>query len=201
MSATTEKAILAGGCFWGMQDLIRKRPGIVSTRVGYSGGDVANATYRNHGTHAEAIEITFDPSVTSYREILEFFFQIHDPTTAQPPGQRRRGPATARRSSIWTTSSAGLQRTPLPTSRPPASGRARWSRRSRPRVPSGRPNLSTRTIWSVIPTATPVTSPARAGCCPAGVTPSPVSCRAFRSACSVQAGTIARKKLCMTSLI
>jgi peptide methionine sulfoxide reductase MsrA len=71
-----EKALLAGGCFWGMQDLIRKRPGIISTRVGYSGGDVANATYRHHGAHAEAIEITFDPSVTSYREILEFFFQI-----------------------------------------------------------------------------------------------------------------------------
>ena len=86
MSATTEKAILAGGCFWGMQDLIRKRPGIISTRVGYSGGDVPNATYRNHGTHAEAIEITFDPSVTSYREILEFFFQIHDPTTRNRQG-------------------------------------------------------------------------------------------------------------------
>src|ERR1039458_7603945 len=86
MSGTTEKAILAGGCFWGMQDLIRKRPGVVSTRVGYSGGDVANATYRHHGTHAEAIEITFDPSVTSYREILEFFFQIHDPTTVNRQG-------------------------------------------------------------------------------------------------------------------
>jgi len=78
VSATTEKAVLAGGCFWGMQDLIRKRPGVISTRVGYTGGDVANATYRNHGTHAEAIEIVFDPSVTSYRDILEFFFQIHD---------------------------------------------------------------------------------------------------------------------------
>ena len=86
MSATTEKAILAGGCFWGMQDLIRKRPGVITTRVGYTGGDVANATYRNHGTHAEAIEITFDPSVTSYREILEFFFQIHDPTTKNRQG-------------------------------------------------------------------------------------------------------------------
>ena len=86
MSATTEKAILAGGCFWGMQDLIRKRPGVITTRVGYTGGDVANATYRNHGTHAEAIEITFDPSVTSYRDILEFFFQIHDPTTKNRQG-------------------------------------------------------------------------------------------------------------------
>lgn len=83
---STEKAILAGGCFWGMQDLIRKMPGVVSTRVGYSGGDVANATYRNHGTHAEAIEISFDPAVLSYRKILEFFFQIHDPSTANRQG-------------------------------------------------------------------------------------------------------------------
>jgi peptide-methionine (S)-S-oxide reductase len=83
---STEKAILAGGCFWGMQDLIRKMPGVVATRVGYSGGDVANATYRNHGTHAEAIEISFDPAVLSYRKILEFFFQIHDPSTANRQG-------------------------------------------------------------------------------------------------------------------
>ena len=82
----SEKAILAGGCFWGMQDLIRKRPGVMSTRVGYSGGDVPNATYRNHGTHAEAIEIVFDPVQTSYRNILEFFFQIHDPTTKDRQG-------------------------------------------------------------------------------------------------------------------
>lgn len=83
---TIEKAILAGGCFWGMQDLIRKMPGVESTRVGYSGGDVPNATYRNHGTHAEAIEINFDPSVISYRKILEFFFQIHDPSTPNRQG-------------------------------------------------------------------------------------------------------------------
>jgi peptide-methionine (S)-S-oxide reductase len=81
-----ERAVLAGGCFWGMQDLIRKRPGVISTRVGYSGGDVPNATYRNHGTHAEAIEIVFDPAKTSYREMLEFFFQIHDPTTVNRQG-------------------------------------------------------------------------------------------------------------------
>ena len=86
MSEAVEKAILAGGCFWGMQDLIRKRPGVLSTRVGYSGGDVPNATYRNHGTHAEAIEITFDPEQTSYRDLLEFFFQIHDPTTVNRQG-------------------------------------------------------------------------------------------------------------------
>ena len=86
VSGAVEKAILAGGCFWGMQDLIRKRPGVLSTRVGYSGGDVENATYRNHGTHAEAIEITFDPEQTSYRDLLEFFFQIHDPTTLNRQG-------------------------------------------------------------------------------------------------------------------
>jgi len=82
----TERAVLAGGCFWGMQDLIRKKPGVISTRVGYSGGDVKNATYRNHGTHAEAIEINFDPEKISYRELLEFFFQIHDPTTRDRQG-------------------------------------------------------------------------------------------------------------------
>ncbi|MGR3802960.1 peptide-methionine (S)-S-oxide reductase MsrA [Marinibacterium profundimaris] len=81
-----ERAVLAGGCFWGMQDLIRKLPGVEKTRVGYTGGDVPNATYRNHGTHAEGIEIWFDPEVISYREILEFFFQIHDPTTLNRQG-------------------------------------------------------------------------------------------------------------------
>jgi peptide-methionine (S)-S-oxide reductase len=84
--AATETAILAGGCFWGMQDLIRKLDGVESTRVGYSGGDVANATYRHHGTHAEAIEITFDPERITYRDLLEFFFQIHDPTTLDRQG-------------------------------------------------------------------------------------------------------------------
>jgi peptide-methionine (S)-S-oxide reductase len=84
--AATERAVLAGGCFWGMQDLIRKRPGVISTRVGYTGGDVPNATYRNHGTHAEAIEIVFDPAVVTFRDLLEFFFQIHDPTTLNRQG-------------------------------------------------------------------------------------------------------------------
>ena len=83
---TTERAVLAGGCFWGMQQLIRRFDGVLSTRVGYSGGDVKNATYRNHGTHAEAIEIIFDPSKLSYRRLLEFFFQIHDPTTKNRQG-------------------------------------------------------------------------------------------------------------------
>ena len=83
---TEERALLAGGCFWGMQDLIRRRPGVISTRVGYTGGEVANATYRNHGNHAEAIEIIFDPDKTSYRTLLELFFQIHDPSTRDRQG-------------------------------------------------------------------------------------------------------------------
>ena len=83
---TTERAVLAGGCFWGMQDLIRKMPGVTQTRVGYTGGDVPEATYRHHGTHAEGIEILFDPAVTSYRALLEFFFQIHDPSTKNRQG-------------------------------------------------------------------------------------------------------------------
>jgi len=86
VTSERETAILAGGCFWGMQDLIRKQPGVISTRVGYSGGEVDNATYRNHGNHAEAIEIVFDPDQFSYRELLEFFFQIHDPTTKNRQG-------------------------------------------------------------------------------------------------------------------
>jgi peptide-methionine (S)-S-oxide reductase len=101
MNTSSEKAVLAGGCFWGMQDLIRRLPGVVSTRVGYTGGDVVNATYRNHGTHAEAIEIVFDPKTVSYREILEFFFQIHDPTTRNRQGNDR---GTSYRSAIFYTS-------------------------------------------------------------------------------------------------
>ena len=98
---TTETAILAGGCFWGMQELLRRRPGVLSTRVGYSGGDVANATYRDHGTHAEAVEIVFDPARVSYRDLLEFFFQIHDPTTLDRQGNDL-GPSY--RSGIYYTS-------------------------------------------------------------------------------------------------
>jgi peptide-methionine (S)-S-oxide reductase len=101
MSAATDTAIFAGGCFWGMQELVRKLPGVLSTRVGYSGGDVPNATYRNHGTHAEAIEIVFDPSATSYRALLEFFFQIHDPTTVDRQGNDR---GSSYRSAIYYAS-------------------------------------------------------------------------------------------------
>jgi len=89
MNSESERAVLAGGCFWGVQDLIRKLPGVLATRVGYTGGDVANATYRHHGTHAEAIEIVFDPSRITYRDLLEFFFQIHDPTTLNRQGNDR----------------------------------------------------------------------------------------------------------------
>lgn len=97
----TERAVLAGGCFWGMQDLIRKLPGVETTRVGYTGGDVVNATYRNHDTHAEGIEICFDPEKTSYRQILEYFFQIHDPTTPNRQGNDR---GSAYRSAIYYAS-------------------------------------------------------------------------------------------------
>ncbi|MEV1008838.1 peptide-methionine (S)-S-oxide reductase MsrA [Streptomyces sp. NPDC049881] len=101
MAGTTERAVLAGGCFWGVQDLVRRFPGVVSTRVGYSGGDVPNATYRNHGTHAESIEIVFDPEKTSFRELLEFFFQIHDPSTLNQQGNDI---GTSYRSAIFYTS-------------------------------------------------------------------------------------------------
>lgn len=96
-----ERAVLAGGCFWGMQDLLRRYPGVISTRVGYSGGDVPNATYRNHGTHAEAIEIVFDSDKIGYRRILEFFFQIHDPTT---PNRQGNDMGSSYRSAIFYTS-------------------------------------------------------------------------------------------------
>ena len=102
----TERAVLAGGCFWGMQDLIRRLPGVTATRVGYTGGDVANATYRNHASHAEGIEILFDPARISYRDLLEFFFQIHDPTTRDRQGNDR---GASYRSGIYYTSEAQHQ--------------------------------------------------------------------------------------------
>jgi peptide-methionine (S)-S-oxide reductase len=98
---STEKAVFAGGCFWGVQELLRKIPGVISTRVGYTGGDVPNATYRDHGTHAEAVEILFDPKQLDYRTLLEFFFQIHDPTTPDRQGNDR---GTSYRSAIYYTS-------------------------------------------------------------------------------------------------
>ena len=101
MSETnTERAVLAGGCFWGMQDLIRKLPGVISSRVGYTGGDIPNATYPNHGTHAEGIEIIFNPEQITYRQLLECFFQIHDPTTPNQQGNDR---GMSYRSAIYYT--------------------------------------------------------------------------------------------------
>jgi len=103
MNAASERTILAGGCFWGMQELIRELPGVLGTRVGYTGGDVPNATYRHHGSHAEAIEIVFDPRRIAYRRLLEFFFQIHDPTTPNRQGNDR---GASYRSAIFYTSDA-----------------------------------------------------------------------------------------------
>jgi methionine-S-sulfoxide reductase len=112
-----ERAVLAGGCFWGVQDLVRRQPGVISTRVGYSGGALPNATYRNHGDHAEAIEIIFDPGRTSFRALLEFFFQIHDPSTANRQGNDR---GASYRSAIFSpaTVSERLPRTQSRTSTP-----------------------------------------------------------------------------------
>ena len=121
---TEERAVLAGGCFWGMQDLIRRQPGVISTRVGYTGGAVRNATYRNHDGHAEAIEIVFDPAKTSYRTLLEFFFQIHDPTTLNRQGNDR-GPAIDRRFFTPATNKEKWPKTRSPMSRLPMCGPAR----------------------------------------------------------------------------
>ena len=163
--ANTETAILAGGCFWGMQDLIRKLPGVTRTRVGYSGGDVPNATYRNHGTHAEAIEVVFDPSKLSYRELLELFFQIHDPTTKNRQGN---DVGTSYRSGIYYLSdeqrrvaedtiadvdASGLWPGPVVTE--VRAGRGR----------SGKPSPSTRTTCCAIPAATRATFRGRTGSC------------------------------------
>jgi peptide-methionine (S)-S-oxide reductase len=101
MTVSAERAIFAGGCFWGVQDLLRRYPGVISTRVGYTGGEVLNATYRNHGNHAEAVEITFDPQTISFRKLLEFFFQIHDPSTLNRQGNDR---GASYRSAIFYTS-------------------------------------------------------------------------------------------------
>src|SRR6516164_2386437 len=134
MSSKQERAILAGGCFWGMQDLIRRYPGVISTRVGYSGGDVRNATYRDHGSHAEAIEIIFDPQKLSFRQLLEYFFQIHDPTTLDRQGNDR---GASYRSAIFYTSE---------------------EQKCVPPGTSGKPSPSTRTIWSAIRTVIRATS-------------------------------------------
>ena len=174
-----ERAVLAGGCFWGMQDLIRRLPGVVSTRVGYTGGEVPNATYRNHGNHAEAIEIIFDPAKTSYRRLLEFFFQIHDPTTRNRQGN---DVGASYRSAIFFTDDE-QKRVALDTiADVEASGL--WPGKVvtelAPAVHSGKPSPSIRITWNGTPTATPATSPGRTGCCRSAPPPRnrrPASCR------------------------
>ena len=169
MSNQTETAILAGGCFWGMQDLIRKMPGVISTRVGYTGGDVPNATYRNHAGHAEALEIVFDPEQLSYRDLLEFFFQIHDPTTMNRQGN---DVGTSYRSAIFFTSDEQRKVAEDTIADVDASGL--WPGKVvtevTPAGTSGRPSPSTRTTCSATPTATRATSSGRVGSSRAGPT-------------------------------
>ena len=160
-----ERAVLAGGCFWGMQDLIRKMDGVISTRVGYSGGDVANATYRHHGTHAEAIEVIFDPARLELPQAARILLPGARPDHPQPPGQRRRHELPLGDLLPPATSRSGSPRTRSPTSMPRASGRAASSPRWRRRARSGRPSPSTRTTCSGSRTATPATSCGRAGSC------------------------------------
>ena len=159
---TTEKAILAGGCFWGMQDLIRKRPGVISTRVGYTGGDVPNATYRNHDGHAEAIEITYDPDQISYRDLLEFFFQVHDPTTLNKQGNDI---GTSYRSAIFYLTEDQKQTAEDTIADVEASGL--WPGKVvtevTPAGPFWKQSPSTRTTWSATRPATPATSSGPAG--------------------------------------
>ncbi|MDT5355653.1 MAG: peptide-methionine (S)-S-oxide reductase [Mycobacterium sp.] len=158
-------AILAGGCFWGVQDLFRKQPGVVSTRVGYTGGRNTHATYRNHPGHAEAIEITYDPDETDYRTLLEFFFQIHDPTTKDSQGNDM---GTSYRSGffIWTTSRSRSRWTPSPISTRQGYGPPRWSPRSVRPATFGRPNPSTKIISSATRPGIRVTTSDQTGRCP-----------------------------------
>ena len=168
---STEKAILAGGCFWGVQDLVRKLPGVISTRVGYTGGDVPNATYRNHRGHAEALEVVFDPDKISYRDLLEFFFQMHDPTTRNRQGNDI---GTSYRSAIFYLSDEQKKVAEDTIADVDASGL--WPGKVVTEVtaagPSGRPSPSTRTTWSATRTGTPATSSARAGSSRTGLTAS-----------------------------
>ena len=156
---TTETAVLAGGCFWGMQDLIRRRPGVLSTRVGYTGGKVDNATYRNHGDHAEAIEIVFDPAKTSFREQLEFFFQIHDPSTRDRQGNDR---GRSYRSAIYYTNEeqrrVALDTSAMPSASTVFAGRPPISSTTSPRWTSVRVESMTRVII-MSPSTTRSTTP------------------------------------------
>ncbi len=165
MAPLHETAILAGGCFWGMQDLLRRYPGVISTRVGYTGGDVPNATYRNHGTHAEAIEIVFDPQQLSYRKVLEFFFQIHDPTTINRQGNDR---GLSYRSAIYYTTAEQKRTAEDTIADVNASGL--WPGKVVTTVePAGlfwQAEPNTRIIWSAIQTATPATTSGPIGAFP-----------------------------------
>ena len=157
-----ERAVLAGGCFWGMQDLIRKQPGVISTRVGYTGGKVPNATYRNHDGHAEAIEIIFDPEKTASGPSWSSSSRF---TTRRPSIGRAMiaARATAPQSSTRATNRKGLLKTRSPMSKPRVYGRGRWSPNLFPQANSGRPSPSTRIIWSAIQTAIPATTFGRTG--------------------------------------
>ena len=157
-----ERAVLAGGCFWGMQDLIRKQPGVISTRVGYAGGKVPNANYRNHDGHAEAIEIIFDPEKLSFRTLLEFFFQIHDPTTLNRQGNDR---GTSYRSAIFYTNDEQkkVAEDTIADVDYRVFGQGKSSPNLFPRTSSGRLSPSTRIIWSAIQTAIPATTFGRIG--------------------------------------
>ena len=156
MTVTEERAILAGGCFWGMQHFLRRLPGVISTRVGYTGGDVPDATYANHGSHAEAIEIFFDPRELSYRRLLECFFQVHDPTTLDRQGNDE-GPSY--RSAIFYTSEQ--QRRTAEETIADVNSSGRWPGKVvtevEPAGSFGRPSPSTKITWSAIPAATTVT--------------------------------------------
>ena len=164
MSDNTETAILAGGCFWGVQELLRHRDGVISTRVGYTGGENDNPTYRNHPGHAEAVEIVFDPERISYRDILEFFFQIHDPTTKDRQGNDF-GSAYRSRSSIRATSSAQVAEDTIADVDASGLWPGKVVTEISEAVASGRPSPSTRTTSSTTRTATPATSRGRAGSC------------------------------------
>ena len=159
----TETSILAGGCFWGMQDLIRKLPGVISTRVGYSGGDVPNATYRNHGSHAEAIEVVFDPALLSFRALLELFFQIHDPTTPNRQGNDR---GSSYRSAIYYSSE--MQRAVAEDTIADVNASGLWPGKVVTEVCPAGPSLSIRIISNTIRAAIPATSRVASGSCRCG---------------------------------
>jgi methionine-S-sulfoxide reductase len=161
---TEERAVLAGGCFWGVQDLIRSYDGVLSTRVGYTGGSNSHATYRNHPGHAEAVEIIFDPARVSYRRILELFFQIHDPSTRNRQGN---DVGTSYRSAIFytVTSRSGLRKTRSPMWMLQACGLAKLLPKSFRHATSGRPNPSIKIISNEIPAAIPAISSGPTGDC------------------------------------